>query len=180
MRPRTRLSSVRDSHRSTPGAILNSRDKLCHAVVRAHRASGTDKLPGATGYRVYVGDLKGHEVAKSDELSSGQTKWRPVAPLKRGEIYSWAVAAVVDGKEVLSPGASAPEMKFQVLSINSLQQLNQLRKTRSHLALGVFYMRAGMIVEAQQEFQELSRLNPKSKVSAGLLSQVKSFRGRGF
>jgi len=147
-------------------------------VISNHPLFQWEKLPGATSYRVYVGDLNGHEVAKSEELSPDRTTWTPPASLERGEIYSWAVAAVVDGKEVLSPGAAAPEMKFQVLSLNSLQQLNQLRKRRSHLALGVFYMRVGMIVEAQQEFQELSRLNPKSRVSAGLLSRAVAFRRR--
>jgi hypothetical protein len=57
-----------------------------------------DKLPGATNYRVYVGDLRVHEVANSEDLSPDRTIWKPPAALKRGEIYSWAVAAVVDGK----------------------------------------------------------------------------------
>jgi len=95
-------------------------------VISDHPLFQREKLAGATSYQVYVGELNGQEVAKSEELSSDQTKWRPAALLKRGEIYSWAVAAVVDGKEVLSTGAAAPEMKFQVLSLNNLQQLRSL------------------------------------------------------
>lgn len=137
-----------------------------------------ERLPGATSYRVYVGDLKGHEVAKSEELSPDRTSWTPAASVKRGEIYSWAVAAVVDGKEVFSPGAAAPEMKFQILSSHSLQELNQLRKARSHLALGVFYARVGLLTDAEQELQELIRLNPTSTVAINLLRSVQLLRGQ--
>ena len=133
-----------------------------------------DKLAGATGYRVYVGDLKGHEIAKSKELAPDQTTWKSPIPLERGEIYSWAVGAIVDGKEILSPGASAAEMKFQILSSKDLNQLHQLEKTDSHLALGVFYTRVGMISEAKREFQRLLRLNPRSRVVLNLVRAVRS------
>jgi tetratricopeptide (TPR) repeat protein len=92
--------------------------------------------------------------------------------LKRGEVYLWTVVAIIDGKEIVSPGPAAPEMKFQVLSTRSLEQLNNLKKTRSHLALAVFYANAGLTAEAQQEFRELVRLNPKSKVTSKLLRAV--------
>ena len=132
-----------------------------------------EKAPGASSYRVYVNDQAGHEVAKSEDLPSERTQWILPKPLKRGEIYVWTVVAIVDGKEIVSPGPSSPEMKFQVLSARSLQQLNQLQKTRSHLALGVFYARVGMIREAEREFQELVRLNPNSKVATNLLRNVR-------
>jgi hypothetical protein len=86
---------------------------------------------------------------------------------------TWTVMAVVDGKEIVSPGPSAPEMKFQILSMSNLKELNQLKRTRSHLALGVFYTRVGMIAEAEREFQKLLRLNPNSKAVGHLL---RSFR----
>lgn len=93
------------------------------------------KAPGAIAYRVYVHDQAGHEVARSEELPRERTEWILAKPLKRGEIYAWTVVAVVDGKEIVSPGPSSPEMKFQVLSLSSLKQLSQLRRTRSNLAL---------------------------------------------
>jgi hypothetical protein len=136
-----------------------------------------EKFPGAASYRVYVGDLKGHEIAKSEELSPARTSWTPPAPLKRGGIYSWAVAAVVDGKEVLSPGAAGREMKFQILPSDSLQELNQLKKARSHLALGVFYARVGILNSAEHEFQKLVRLNPESRVAINLLRAVQLLLG---
>ena len=99
-------------------------------------------------------------------------------PLKRAEIYSWTVVAVIDGKEIVSPGPASPEMKFQVLSAGSLQQLNKLKKTRSHLALGVFYAREGMTAEAESEFRILLRDNPSSRVAKKLLAQVRFIQKR--
>ena len=107
-------------------------------------------------------------------MLSETTEWKVTQALKRGEVYAWTVVAVIDGKEIVSPGPAASEMKFQVLSMRSLQQLNKLKKTRSHLALGVFYANAGLTAEAQQEFRELVRLNPKSKLASNLLKAVSS------
>jgi hypothetical protein len=133
-----------------------------------------EKAARATSYRVYVSDRAGQIITRSDELSAETTDWKVTQTLKRGEVYVWTVVAVVDGKEIVSPGPAAPEMKFQVLSMRSLEQLNMLKKTRSHLALGVFYANAGLTAEAQQEFRELVRLNPKSKVASKLLKAVSS------
>jgi hypothetical protein len=137
-----------------------------------------ERLPGATSYRVLVGDLTGHEVAKSEELLPHHTTWTPPTPLKRGEIYSWAVEATVDGKRILSPGTSAPEMKFKILSVNSARELDQLKKARSHLALGVFYAHEGMIAEAEQEFEVLVQENPSSPVVRKLYRMILSWDRR--
>lgn len=135
-----------------------------------------ERVSRASTYRVYVSDPTGQEVARSEELSADHTEWAVLKPLRRGEIYIWTVVAVVDGREIVSPGPSAPEMKFQVLSASSLQQLNKLKKTRSHLALGVFYAREGMIAEAGHEFRTLVRDNPRSQHAKKLLKEVQSFQ----
>ncbi len=148
-------------------------------VVVSDRPSFTwEKLSGATGYRVLVGDLRGHEVAKSEELLPDRTSWTPPRPLKRGETYAWNVIAIVDGKELYSPGPSASAMKFQVLSTTDLQRLSELEKTGSHLALGVFYAREGMVAEAEHEFQILAKENPRSPVAKKLLKQIQSWQIR--
>jgi hypothetical protein len=134
-----------------------------------------EKLAGASSYRVSVGDLRGHEIAKSEEIPADQIRWTPPTPLKRGEIYAWEVEATVDGKKVVSPGTSAPQMKFKILSARSAQELEQLKKTRSHLALGVVYAREGMIAEAEREFQILAGQNPRSSVAKKLLRQIRSW-----
>lgn len=135
-----------------------------------------ETLAGATSYRVYLLNSKGNEVAKSEELLPTQTQWTPKASLKRGEIFSWVVTALIEGKEIVSPAASAPEMKFALLSIKDVQELDQLKRTRSHLALGVFYGRVGLLSEAEREFQQLVKLNPQSELPRKLLQSVRSMR----
>jgi hypothetical protein len=161
--------SLRGS-KNTPPFKLTS--PLRTVIVTDRPTLKWEKAPGASSYRVYVNDPAGHEVARSEELASDRTEWLLPKPLKRGEIYVWTVVAVVDGKEIVSPGPSSPEIRFQVLSLSNLQQLNQLKKTRSHLALGIFYTKVGMIVEAAREFQRLMQLNPDSKIPRELLHGI--------
>jgi len=136
-----------------------------------------EQLSGASAYRVYVLDSRGRQVAKSEDLPSTISEWKPGTPLDRGNIYSWVVIAVVDGKEIVSPGPAAPEIRFQVLSASNLQKLVQMKRTRSHLALGVFYAKVGLQAEAERELKELVRLNPEEKVTRNLLRSVRSTRG---
>jgi len=145
-------------------------------IVSDRPALKWERVSGASSYRVYVNDSAGQEMARSEELPSERTEWLLPKPLKRGEIYVWTVVAVVDGKEIASPGPSAPEMKFQVLSAGNLQQLTQLKKRGSNLALGVFYSREGMIPGAEREFQALVRENPRSVVAKKLLVGVQSWQ----
>jgi hypothetical protein len=132
------------------------------------------RLPEATYYRVYVLDANGNQVVQSEDLPPTQTQWKAQTSLRRGQIFSWVVTTFVDGKEIVSPPASASEMKFAVLSTNDLQELNRLKKQNSRLALGVFYARAGLLTEAEHEFQQLIQLNPQSELPRKLLQGVRS------
>ena len=86
------------------------------------------------------------------------------------------MTALIDGKEIVSPSASVSEVKFAILSGNDLSELNQLRKSDSRLALGVFYARVGLVAEAEREFQKLIQLNPQSELPRKLLQSVRSGR----
>jgi hypothetical protein len=135
-----------------------------------------ESLLGVSGYRVYVLDANGNQVSESEELPPTKTQWKPPAPLRRGQIFSWMVIAVVDAKKIVSPSASAPEMRFAVLSTENFQELTSLQKSNSHLALGVSYARAGLLNEAEREFQSLVKLNPQSELARKLLQSVRSIR----
>ncbi len=137
-----------------------------------------ESVSGASAYRIYISDSNGNIVAKSDELTPGRREWIVPKPLSRGEVYAWTAVAIVDNKEIISPGPASPEMKFQILSRSSFEQMEQLKRTRSHLALGIFYAKVGLMVEAEREFQGLVRLNPNSKVSRHLLRSSLSLRGK--
>ncbi len=132
-------------------------------------------LKGASSYRVTVGDANFHGAAKSGDLPGTTTEWRPLAPLKRGAIYSWVVTAVKDGVEI-GTSPSEPEMKFRVLEAETLLDLQSLKNSHSHLALGVFYAREGMLGEAEREFQTVVRQNPRSQVAKKLLTQIQAWQ----
>jgi len=134
-----------------------------------------ESLPGVSSYRVYVLDAEGNQVGQSEELPPTQTQWK-APPLRRGQTFSWVVTAMVDGKKVVSPSASAPEMKFEVLSTADTQELSRLKKSNSYLALGVFYARVGLLNEAEREFQNLIKLNAHSELPRKLLESVRRLR----
>jgi hypothetical protein len=143
-------------------------------VAEARPVFRWESLPGVSSYRVYVLGQDGNQVSKSEDLPPTQTEWAAPASLRRGQIFSWAVTALVDGKKVVSPSASAPEMKFAVLSTADFQELSRLKKSNSHLALGVFYARAGLLNEAEREFERLMELNPQSELLRKLLQSVRA------
>jgi hypothetical protein len=135
-----------------------------------------ERFVDAHSYRVYVTDSHGKVVAKSEELRAASTQWKVSEPLRRGEIYSWAVVAQVEGKEIVSPGSGTSEVRFQILSTEHAQDLARLKQTGSHLAIGVFCARVGLLGEAQVEFEELLRLNPQSRLIRRLLESLKRRR----
>lgn len=136
-----------------------------------------EAMPGATSYRVFVGDADNREVASSAELLPSLTEWTPSTRLPRGRVYTWAIIAKVKGSDIIVPAASQPEMKFKVLSAEVLRDLTILRNsTRSHLALGIYYARAGMLEEAAREFKELVKQNPRSPTALKLLRSIQSGR----
>jgi hypothetical protein len=145
-------------------------------VTEARPVFRWESLSGASSYRVYVLDQDGNEVSQSEELPSTQTQWEAPALLRRGQIFSWVVTAIVDEKKVVSPSASAPEIKFAVLSAADFQELSQLKKSNSHLALGVFYARVGLLNEAEREFERLVELNPQSELPRKLLQSVRTIK----
>jgi hypothetical protein len=145
-------------------------------VTEARPVFRWESLPGVSSYRVYVLDQDGNQVSQSEELGPTQTQWEVSALLRRGQIFSWVVTALVDGKKVVSPSASAPEIKFAVLSTADFQELSRLKKSNSHLALGVFYARVGLLSEAEREFEDLVKLNPQSELPRKLLQSVRTIR----
>jgi hypothetical protein len=134
-------------------------------------------VEGASIFEVKIADSRGREVANSGPLPASATQWSPATPLRRGIIYRWAVSVIINGQTVTSPAPTTPEMKFKILEASKMRQLEHLRgRGFSHLALGVFYAREGMLAEAEHEFQALVNENPDSQITANLLSAVQSWR----
>ena len=130
----------------------------------------------ASGYRVEIGDSQFRSVAKSDVLPSTTRSWTPSIPLKRGEIYTFVLRIFKEGDE---RGSITSPKSFKILDEQKTGELNRLKETsESHLALGVFYAREGMLAEAEREFQILANENPHSSLPRRLASRVKSWQKR--
>jgi hypothetical protein len=133
-------------------------------------------LKDATGYRVVVGDEHFRQAAESGDLPGTATQWQPSAPLKRGMVYTWIVMGIRSGESVGFHPSSAAS-KFKVLEEAKAKELDQLKSSSpSHLALGVFYAREGMITNAERELQLLAQQNPDSAIARNLLKQIRTWK----
>ncbi len=128
-------------------------------------------IAGANSYQVRVIDPNGTQITNSGQLSSETTQWKPSTRLKRGIICTWGVIAMVNGKEIIA------ETSFKLLGGEKLGELAMLKNQyQSHLALGLFYTREGVLIEARRELELLVRDNPNSPIAAKLLRQSQSWR----
>lgn len=135
-------------------------------------------LEGASGYTVAVFDPGFNKVAESGQIQA--LEWAPPQGLRPGTVYSWQVTALKDGKAVTSPRPPAPEAKFRVLEQEAATELALARERQagSHLVMGVLHARAGLLDQAERDFQTLADRNPQSFVAKRLLQRVRALRGR--
>ncbi|HEX8747172.1 MAG TPA: zf-HC2 domain-containing protein [Pyrinomonadaceae bacterium] len=133
-------------------------------------------LEGATEYTVKIFDSGFNRVMTSGALS--KTEWTAPRALARGSVYRWQVTALVEGKEIQAPLPPAPEARFRVLGRAQEESLRRAEKlyARSHLVLGVFYSRAGLLDEAEREFRALLAANPNSQIARKLLLNIQMLK----
>jgi hypothetical protein len=133
---------------------------------------------GATNYVISVFDENFNRIARSPALSN--TKWTITTPLHRGRTYSWEVTATKDSAEVTAPITPAPRAEFRILEAEKVSELRRLeRQSRvSHFALGLAYMRFGLLTEAEGEFRQLVKENPNSVLAKKLLRTVQQWQNR--
>ena len=130
-------------------------------------------LDGATNYTVSIFDARLHLVRTSEPLT--ETRWRTPDRLKAGIVYTWAVTALKDGREIVAPAPPA-RAEFRLLEKSELTKLSgMVSMTESHAARGVLYARAGLLDKAEKEFQTHLVLLPDERVKR-LLEIVKSWR----
>src|SRR5262249_38949224 len=131
-------------------------------------------LGGATSYRVSVYDASLTLVRTSGPITA--TSWRIPERLNRGTGYTWMVTALKNCKEVFAPALPA-RAEFRVIEASERMRLNcRLDNTVSHAARGVLYARAGLLDNAEREFQAHLRIRQHDKQAARLFSTVKSWR----
>lgn len=132
-------------------------------------------MEGASEYRVSIFDESYREIGASENLK--QTEWQLSQPLKRGAVYSWEVSAIKDGKPIATaPAPPAREARFKILEQKKADELalTIARNPRSALWKGLAYARAGLLTEAEREFESLLRQNPNSQQAKKLLEQIRS------
>ena len=133
-------------------------------------------LNDAESYRVEIYDDNFNKVAASPSLKTN--KWTVDRLLSRGKVYQWQVIATRGGEEIKSPVRPAPEAKFLIADSSHFAEIERARRSagNSHLILGIVYANAGLLDEAQREFQTLLNSNPNSDITRKLLAKVKAAR----
>lgn len=127
---------------------------------------------GATGYVVTVYDENLMEVISSENLSANQ--WKTPKALPRGKVYGWQLTINKGTQESVLPSATEPRLRFRVIERKHAAALQRGRRELggSHLLMGLFYSRAGMLKEAETEFRQLLTANPNSAQAQFLLQQI--------
>lgn len=134
------------------------------------------ELKGATAYIVNVYDSGFNQVATSDQIP--RTEWTTSKALEGGRVYLWQVTAIRNDEHIKSPATPAPEAKFRILDVAAEAALQQATANyaNSHLMRGILYLKAGILPEAEREFQALVMANPKSPIAMRLLRNVRKLR----
>jgi hypothetical protein len=132
------------------------------------------RLDGATGYVVEIYDESFNPLVRSPQITDHS--WTAPQSLKRGAIYYWLVKSIKGGQEFKAPRPPAPQAKFRILDEVTAGELAKARRAyaSSHLTLGLLYAQAGLLDEAEQEFQALLKNNPDSALGRQLLRQVRT------
>lgn len=131
-------------------------------------------LEAASHYIVTIHDAKFREVGGSGPIVG--TEWTAPNSLERGVTYSWQISALKNGETIVSPKPPLREARFRILDQRAVVALAKLRRSAgsSHLVMGVFYWKHGLIEESEREFQALAKANPKSTAVAELLASIRS------
>ena len=162
---------------STPGVPFSLIGPVATVVRNERPRFRWQQLSGASGYIVTVFDSNFDRVAASETLE--RTEWSVPEALERSHTYSWQVTAIRGGERIKSPLTPAPEARFKILDSITSAELERARKTydNSHLLIGILYTQAGLLDDAEREFEVLAAANPKSAVARSLLRRVKGLRG---
>jgi hypothetical protein len=118
-------------------------------------------LKDATSYVVDIVDESFNPIAQSRNLSSPE--WAVDVTLERDAVYLWQVSAFRNEERIEFDRNRIG--KFRVISVEKLNQVEIARKRySSHLALAVFYVKAGLLDDARSELKKLISRNPQSKL----------------
>lgn len=140
-------------------------------IIRTERPTFKwEALPSSKYYLVKIVDNEFNSLEQSNKLT--ETQWTATKPLSSEvKYYIWQVEAYAEeGGEPILISSS----RVKVLDQAKAQELRvaETEYANSHLLLGSLYAQAGLLDEAEREFQLLLRANPKSPVAQRLLRTV--------
>lgn len=122
-------------------------------------------------YQVSVVDEEFNLIAQSPVLK--ETEWKIETPLVRGKKYRWQVKVFTNADDELQSSAPDKGASFKILSESEdIEIAESEKRLKSHLALGVMYLKAGLLDEAEREICALQKLNPKSEQIKRLLDKI--------
>jgi len=126
-------------------------------------------IEDASSYVVDIVDETFSPVAQSPQLEG--TQWAVKESLKRDTVYMWQITAYRDGERI--EGRLNQIGKFKVVSEGKLIDVGRARRRyTSHFELGVYYLREGLLDEAEREFRRVLARNPSSKLVERISTMV--------
>jgi hypothetical protein len=132
-------------------------------------------LAGAEFYIVSVYGEGLHIVQTSGPLI--RTEWSACYPLKPGVIYTWIVTARRHETEIIAPTAPA-RAEFRLLAASEVKKLNrEISNIKSKAARGVVLAAAGLLVDAEIEFNNHLSRRPNDERVWKLLRTTRLWRG---
>jgi hypothetical protein len=128
----------------------------------------------ADSYIVEIVDDSFNPIIQSPILT--KTEWAAVSPLERDRVYVWQVLAFKGG-EIIEDRARQTG-KFKIASVAKLDEIEKARrKYATRLARGVFYVREGLLNDAEREFRDLLKRNPESDLARSIFRKIQSRSG---
>ena len=133
-------------------------------------------LAGATEYRVGVFDADVKAIETSPALTA--TSWKSSLTLQRGKVYLWQVTAIKGTEQVVAPAPPAPEAKFAIVDLPTANELFDIESASlgDHFILGRAYARAGLLDEAEEEFQLVPTADSNYFEAQQFLSDLRALR----
>jgi hypothetical protein len=167
---------------ATSGTLMGKSDNPSFRLVSpVNRVIESDRptfrwrgLDGLATFNVSIFDESLNKVLESESLIKNQ--WTATPALKRGQTYIWQVRANVNNQEIIAPAPGQPRAKFKVLEQSKIDEIENAKRmaTPSHLVMGILYADAGLLENAEREFNALLKANPQSPVARRLLQSVRA------
>jgi hypothetical protein len=129
-------------------------------------------LPRPTAYTVTVQDQATGATINSPPVDG--TEWTPERPLVRGRTYAWQVGVSGGGTEVIAPSPPDPPARFMIADEATAARLAHL--PASPLVRGVLYANAGLLDEAEREFQDARAHGERGERVDAFLAQLSHAR----